>query len=223
VVNTWEEQSFSGWMGFVLKDRLKGLKLRIKDWNAEIFGNAEVKKKQLVEKILDLDLRSEGVGISPTEVLVRKQLFVDLWALLKSIDASIYQRSRARWMKDGETNSRYFHACIKARNRGNKIEALRTPLGWVNGPSGVREAVVSFFKNHFDAEVWNRLVLDGLVFPTVLEENNAMLAAVFTFEEITAVVHSMDGSKCPGPDGFNFNFIKEFWWLLRHDIRIFFD
>jgi hypothetical protein len=47
-------------MGFVLKDRLKGLKLRIKDWNAEIFGNAEVKKKQLVEKILDLDLRSEG-------------------------------------------------------------------------------------------------------------------------------------------------------------------
>jgi hypothetical protein len=50
-----------------------------------------------------------------------------------------------------------------------------------------------------------------------------MLAAVFTFEEITAVVHSMDGSKCPGPDSFNFNFIKEFWWLLRHDIRIFFD
>jgi hypothetical protein len=93
----------------------------------------------------------------------------------------------------------------------------------VDGPTGVREAVVSFFKNHFDAEVWNRLVLDGLVFPTVLEENNAMLAAVFTFEEITAVVHSMDGSKCPGPDSFNFNFIKEFWWLLRHDIRIFFD
>ncbi|MCH82386.1 LINE-1 reverse transcriptase like, partial [Trifolium medium] len=32
-----------------------------------------------------------------------------------------------------------------------------------------------------------------------------------------------DGSKCPGPDGFNFAFIKEFWNLMKHEVRIFFD
>jgi hypothetical protein len=66
-------------------------------------------------------------------------------------------------------------------------------------------------------------VLDGLVFPLVSEENNLMLAAIFSLDEITTVVRSMDGSKCPGPDGFIFNFIKEFWWLIRHDVRILFD
>jgi hypothetical protein len=45
VVQTWEQQLVSGWMGFVLKDRLKGLKTIIKEWNAEVFGNAETKKK----------------------------------------------------------------------------------------------------------------------------------------------------------------------------------
>ncbi|MCH80954.1 LINE-1 reverse transcriptase like, partial [Trifolium medium] len=41
--------------------------------------------------------------------------------------------------------------------------------------------------------------------------------------EITAVVKECDGSKSPGPDGFNFAFIKEFWDLLKVDVRIMFD
>jgi hypothetical protein len=101
-------------MGFVLKDRLKGIKSKIKEWNAEVFGNADVKKKHLIEKILAIDLKSEGVGLSSEDVSIRKNLFDELWILLKSIDASIFQRSRARCMKEGDANSRYFHVCIKA-------------------------------------------------------------------------------------------------------------
>jgi hypothetical protein len=37
------------------------------------------------------------------------------------------------------------------------------------------------------------------------------------------VVQSCDGNKSPGPDGFNFAFIKEFWGLMWNDISIFFD
>jgi hypothetical protein len=32
-----------------------------------------------------------------------------------------------------------------------------------------------------------------------------------------------DGSKSPGPDGFNFAFIKEFWGMLKVEVRILFD
>jgi len=27
----------------------------------------------------------------------------------------------------------------------------------------------------------------------------------------------------PGPDGFTFAFIKEFWYLIKHEVRIMFD
>jgi hypothetical protein len=168
-------------------------------------------------------LRSEGVGISNDEVAIWKNVFVELWALLKSIDASIFQRSRARWVKEGYANSRYFHACINARKRSNNIFALRTSHGWVEGPAGVREAVVLFFKQHFDNDDGNMPVLEGVVFPFVSDVDNLFLEATFSREEIDGVVQSIEGSKCPRPDGFNFSFIKEFWWLMKNDFRILFD
>ncbi|WJX43736.1 hypothetical protein P8452_30798 [Trifolium repens] len=223
VEEAWGEQTLSGWMGFVLKDRLKGLKAKIKEWNAEVFSNAEVKKKHLIEKILAIDLKSEDVGITSDEVASRRILFDDLWVLLKSIDASIVQRSRSRWMKEGDSNSRYFHVCINARQKSNNIIALRTPLGWREGPVEVRSAVVEFFKLHFDNVVWHRPVFEGVVFTRITEDDNLMLRKIFGGEEIEAVVKSIDGSKSPGPDGFNFMFVKEFWRLLKYDIRILFD
>jgi hypothetical protein len=42
-------------------------------------------------------------------------------------------------------------------------------------------------------------------------------------EEITEAVRECDGAKSPGPDGFNFAFIKEFWDLLKGDVHIMFD
>jgi hypothetical protein len=41
--------------------------------------------------------------------------------------------------------------------------------------------------------------------------------------EIEEVIKSCDGGKSPGPDGFNFAFFKEFWYLVKHEIRVMFD
>ncbi|MCI26941.1 LINE-1 reverse transcriptase like, partial [Trifolium medium] len=93
----------------------------------------------------------------------------------------------------------------------------------VEGPVGVREATMAFFQNHFDNVVWNRPTLDGVEVPVLSDDSNAMLVANFTLDEIEVAVKLSDGSKCPGPDGFNFAFLKEFWGLMRSDIRILFD
>ncbi|MCI27533.1 LINE-1 reverse transcriptase like, partial [Trifolium medium] len=42
-------------------------------------------------------------------------------------------------------------------------------------------------------------------------------------EEIEAIVKECDGNKSPGPDGFNFAFVKAMWILLKGQIRILFD
>ncbi|GAU09987.1 hypothetical protein TSUD_393040 [Trifolium subterraneum] len=219
VKDTWEAQQFTGWMGYILKDRLKGLKIAIKNWNGVVYGKPVERKNSLVEKIKALDLKSEQVGISGEEVATRKKLFDELWVVLKSIDASIFQRSRARWLKEGDANTKYFHSQVKARGRINKVSALLTDNGWVEGPINVRQATLSFFQHHFASTEWERPTLDGVGFPVLSDDCNSALTAPFTSEEIEDAVRDCDGSKCPGPDGFNFAFIKEFWDLMKHEGR----
>jgi exonuclease III len=223
VAKTWQEQSFEGWMGFILKDRLKDLKGVIKNWCVEEYGKPEEKKKLLLEKILVLDARSEDVGLSEGEVGERKRLFGELWATLKSIDSLAFQRSRAKWLREGDTNSRYFHCCINSRRRSNNIIVLRTAEGWVEGPTHVKEATVTFFRGHFDNSIWNRPKLQGVVFPVLSRMEASSLETIFSSVEIEEAVKTSDGSKCPGPDGFNYAFIKEFWGLMRSEVRILFD
>jgi hypothetical protein len=101
--------------------------------------------------------------------------------------------------------------------------ALRTQHGWVEGPIQVREEVVSYFRNHFNNEEWTRPNIDGIVLPNVSHENMAWLTDIFTLDEISEVVKGCDGSKSPGPDGFNFAFVKNFWDLMKNEVRIMFD
>jgi hypothetical protein len=180
------------------------------------------RKRRLVEKIKELDLKSVEVGISGEEVVARKKLFDELWMVLKSIESSIFQRSRSKCLKEGDANTKFFYAQVKTRGRINGISALVTDDGWVEGPSQVRQATTSYFQQHFANDNWDRATLDGVEFPCLNEEGNNILIAPFTLEEIEVVVRECDGSKCPGLDGFNFAFIREFWDLMKFDIRIFF-
>ncbi|GAU32684.1 hypothetical protein TSUD_145580 [Trifolium subterraneum] len=195
ITNAWEAQHLEGWMGFILRERLKGLKLVIKDWSQKTYGVEEGKKKQLICEIKALDLKSESLGLVEGEVVERKRLFEELWKILN----------------------------IKARSRRNKVVALRTQNGWVEGPVQVREEVVRYFRAHFDNVGWQRPNLDGNEFPCLSHDRVEVLTAKFTLEEISDAVKSSDGNKSPGPEGFNFSFIKEFWDLMKHDIRITFD
>jgi hypothetical protein len=117
VVKVWDSQTLTGWMGFVLKERLKEIKGEIKRWNAETFWNSEARKNDLVEKILAIDLMSESNGITEDKVRLRKLLFEELWNLLKNIDVVIFQRSRVKWFKDGDSNTRSsMHVLMQERD-----------------------------------------------------------------------------------------------------------
>jgi hypothetical protein len=82
-----------GWMGYILKERLKHLKGVIKDWSKATYGEAEARRNTIIKEILELDLKSEVVGLVEEEVEGRKKLFEELWNILKNNDALIFQKS----------------------------------------------------------------------------------------------------------------------------------
>jgi hypothetical protein len=207
-------------MAFILKEKLRGLKSKLIDWNKAEFGNVEVRVSRLVEDIKDLDLRGELGGLTPLEVTVRKDLFVELW---KFKEASIFQRSKSKWLLQGDANSKFFHASVVARRKRNSIMALKEGNTWLESPSQIREAVENYFTNHFMNRSSIHPNLDGVSFPSLTSDDNYLLSAPFSLEEIFEVVKESDGNKSPGPDGFNFSFLKTCWDLIKGEVRIMFD
>ncbi|MCI56490.1 RNA-directed DNA polymerase (Reverse transcriptase), partial [Trifolium medium] len=62
-----------------------------------------------------------------------------MWHLRKSKESMIVQRSRAKWLREGDVNSSYFHACINSRRNQNAIRALQTENGWAETPPDIRQ------------------------------------------------------------------------------------
>jgi len=95
VEDVWRNQHSTGWMGVILKNKLKVLKEAIRAWNKLEYGDIDTKVAFLVNEIADLDVKGEFGALSSEEVELRKTKFDDMWKLFKSKDASVFQRSKS--------------------------------------------------------------------------------------------------------------------------------
>jgi hypothetical protein len=199
VENCWRNCNFTGWMAFILREKLKAVKNCIRSWHKITYGAVDAKITKLVDDIKELDVKSEQVALSEGEVLHRKNMFLEMWHLRTTKESTLSQRSRQNWLKEGDSNTRYFHACINSRGKRNFISALRVGEDWLETPVSITQAVVEYFKEKFNTVVWSRPRIDGVVFPSLLDSENQWLTRPFAMMEIENVVKDCDGNKSPGP------------------------
>jgi len=88
---------------------------------------------------------------------------------------------------------------------------------WCEEPSTVRSKAKKLFENRFKATKDFGVRLDVVEFNTLAKEDSLRMIEVFSEEEVKEAVWQCEGSKSPGPDGFNFNFIKKSWKYLKAD------
>ncbi|GKV33735.1 hypothetical protein SLEP1_g42199 [Rubroshorea leprosula] len=191
VKEKWSSYDVQGWSSFRLKEKIKNLKGDLKRWNSEIYGNIEKNIESAIEEIYKLDKRGETNGLTKTEIGLRNECFHRLWEWNKDRDCLLHQKSRQKWLKEGDANSKYFHGCVIKRRKQNGIDGMT-----ING-------------------LW---IEDAIMVKKLSEEEKSMLVAAFFEEEIKDVVWSCNGNKSPRLDGLNFNFIKRMWPILKNDI-----
>ncbi|MCH89023.1 endonuclease/exonuclease/phosphatase family protein, partial [Trifolium medium] len=141
---------------------------------------------------------------------------------LSRLHASInWQQSRSRWLKEGDSNTKYFHPVLASRRRGNAILSLQVGSNNVEGVAPIRHAIVTHFASHFEVVSMVRPRVDNLIFKRLQQSEVSSLIKPFSMEEVKAAVWDCDSYKSSSPDCINFGFIKDFWALVQGDVMRF--
>lgn len=110
------------------------------------------------------------------------------------------QRAKENWLKHGDKNSKYFHACVKQRRTTNQITEVRDTEGIVCSTSkAVEKAFPSYFQNLFTSDSPRGIFdcLHGLP-SNVTREMNNQLVQRFIAEEVSSALSHMAPLKALG-------------------------
>lgn len=109
--------------------KLKLLKAEIKRWNKSTFGNILKEKEQLIQEIKNTQQRIILEGRSEELTQKEQEMEGKLMARDRQEEVLWRQKSRIRWLKEGEKNTKFFHKTTVQRRMRNQISQVNNAQG----------------------------------------------------------------------------------------------
>lgn len=223
VLAAWQKEIAVGSELFSLGQRLKAVKQVCRRLHRVGFGNIQQKTKLAMEELQDI--QSEML-VNPTESLFRREFVArKKWKFLDSALQIFFKiKSRIRWLKDGDPNTKFFFKAALAHQARNAIRFLIDEAGIkVTNKAQVKDMVVSYFHHLLGSvslstsppSVNDLQILMRYRCPEELKESLCRLPSA---EEITTTLMSMPKSKALGPDGFPAEFFWEAWNVVGSEV-----
>ncbi|XP_019183755.1 PREDICTED: uncharacterized protein LOC109178674 [Ipomoea nil] len=145
---------------------------------------------------------------------------IELEGLLKAEEVFWKQRSKQLWLKQGDSNTKFFHRTATARRRNNTLVRIKDHSGdWVER-LGMQAEIIRYFKDIFGANTCTTSIFDR-VRARMTAEMNVSMSLPFTIADVKTAVFDMAPDKSPGPDGMSPAFFQHFWPTIGHDLTLF--
>uniref|UniRef100_A0A803PDG0 Reverse transcriptase domain-containing protein n=1 Tax=Cannabis sativa TaxID=3483 RepID=A0A803PDG0_CANSA len=132
------------------------------------------------------------------------------------------QKSKVCWIKDGDSNTTFYHASLRERRSQNRINSIINASGdRIDKPEEITETFLEYYKQLMGSKLLTRKKVKRTVIsegPVVTKEQADNLLAEYSREEIKQDVFDISGSKSPGPDGFGSYFFQDNWELIGPEI-----
>eukprot|EP00253_Pinus_taeda_P035256 PITA_35256 len=170
-----------------------------------------LQQKMIMEGRTEESINKEGVILGKLEER-RKQEEV-LWR----------QKSRIKWLREGERNTKFFHhAMIKHRQR-NRILSIKDKNGnRVVEQAEIEQVLIDHHKGILSEPQADRMraiqEICSAIPRLVTEDQNKALMSAVTLKEIEETVKAMKKGTAPSPDGFTVDFYQAGWHFLGKEI-----
>ncbi|XP_022574359.1 uncharacterized protein LOC111215241 [Brassica napus] len=139
----FKELLLASWNGEMhTPEALALLKVKLKKWNREVFGDVNRRKDRIL-------------GENPNDDLLVKEaaLLKDLEVVLEQEEVLWYQKSRDKWISFGDKNTKYYHTSTIVRRKRNRIEMLKDENGrWIDQPEELEKLAITYYKRLYSTD-----------------------------------------------------------------------
>ncbi|XP_021979802.1 uncharacterized protein LOC110875918 [Helianthus annuus] len=176
-------------------------------------GNLHERVKLLRTKLDDIHM---AIDANPSDTTLRdseSKCLQEFQAASYDEECFLKQKAKADWLAAGDSNTKYFHNCVKMRNACSKM----------HGTQFIGDSVYGVLVSHYSAFLGMEDQVDSLpsnvAFPNVLDQVAASnMVRQVTREEVKNAMFSIGENKAPGPDGYTSAFFKNSWEIVGDEV-----
>ncbi|KAH9666707.1 reverse transcriptase domain-containing protein [Citrus sinensis] len=193
--------------GLPILSKISACSLDLVRWGYHRTRDFKAQIKECKDKMHQL--RGQRDAVSLADFIEARDRYNEL---LHSHEVYWKQRSKTFWLRDGDSNSKYFHAMASSRKRKNTLIKLRNQEGqWCTNLADVNNLICEYFTTLFTAGICSYDDVLNCVESKITDAQNQSLLEPFTAEDVQSAVFGMHPDKSPGPDGMNPAFYQKFW------------
>ncbi|KAK5844217.1 hypothetical protein PVK06_000353 [Gossypium arboreum] len=183
------------------------LRKGLQKWARQLLKNRKWRKKDLIERLSVLT-EAERDDSNLAKLIDTK---IQLNFEIEKEEYFWEQRACLNWLKLGDRNTRQRH---------NRIEKLQNENGGeAEDLVGLEGIAWTYFQNLFTAGVLTNMeYLLSEINRCISEEDNRMLIASYTGEEIREALFQMGSTKAPGEDSFPALFYQRCWPIVGKEV-----
>jgi hypothetical protein len=130
------------------QSKIRRLRQHLRGWAKNVSG-ANKKEKELLDKLDMLDKKAEAGLLSVQEANLKQCLHNRLSQLLREEELKWHQRSKAKHLLEGDSNTEYLHLLANGRHRENKKFQLEDGGRRISGDDELKKYITSYYKGLF--------------------------------------------------------------------------
>ncbi|XP_050222755.1 uncharacterized protein LOC126672846 [Mercurialis annua] len=214
ITQSWQTSN-SGNPMYQVFSKLKACRHSLFQWSRSGTTNSHRRITTLSSQLSDL--KSNITAINPSSI---QALESELAGAIREEEIYWAQKSRQLWLREGDKNTAFFHACTKQRHARKKLHGIQDSSGiWQTNPGTMKSIISRYYKDIFTTQGPQdyELITQGL-HARVTRSMNSTLIRDVSDSEIKQAVFSMSSNKAPGDDGFTALFYQTYWPIIGTDI-----
>ena len=150
VEEKWKSYNPLGCNMFILTAKLRSLKKDLKIWNRNVFGNIHERVDKAKKELENIQLLLSNSGFSEDLFQLETNAHNELFSALQSQTTFYKERSRAKWLQEGDRNSNFFHNSVKSNAKNRGISMLLINGEACTDKNFIKDHVINFYTELFN-------------------------------------------------------------------------